>query len=230
MTGEIYRRLADALDRLANGFPRTETGVELQILAHVFTPEEAEVAAALTGRPAEVEEVAQRAGLEPVPVAATLQRLAGRSVIWTVGMEDRVAYRLAPFLPVGFYEAHTLEEHDPEYARLIEAYFCGGGAAGIMGPQPAIHRVLPARRATETEWVLPYDDVRALLDAATSFASRPASAACSRRSSASAAATSLSRPASGSPTPRAKARDTRSPAKRRSPCSTRPSASGSCTR
>jgi Na+-translocating ferredoxin:NAD+ oxidoreductase RNF subunit RnfB len=44
-----------------------------------------------------------------------------------------------------------------------------GGAVGIMSAQPAIHRVVPARGATETEWVLPYDDVRAILETATSF-------------------------------------------------------------
>ena len=51
MSGDVYERLATALDGLANGFPRTESNVELRILRHVFTPDEAEVAAALTGRP-----------------------------------------------------------------------------------------------------------------------------------------------------------------------------------
>ncbi len=79
-----------------------------------------------------------------------------------------MGYRLAPFV-VGFYEAHMLEQRDAEFARLVEEYFCGGGAAGIMSAQPAIHRVVPARGATEMEWVLPYDDVRAILGKASSF-------------------------------------------------------------
>lgn len=169
MNGTAYERLAEGLDRLANGFPRTESGVELRILAHVFTPEEAEIAAALSSRPSVPSEIAQRVGMEPEHVAATLERLAGRSVIWTMRTEERVEYRLAPFLPVGFYEAHSLEEHDPAYARLVEEYLCNGGAAGIMGPQPALHRVVPARAAVDTEWVMPYDDVRTLLEAAVSF-------------------------------------------------------------
>ena len=91
-------------------------------------------------------------------------------MIWTGRVDDTIGYRLAPFV-VGFYEAHLLETRDPEFARLVEEYFCGGAgcAVGIMGAQPAIHRVVPARGATETEWVLPYDDVRALLARATSF-------------------------------------------------------------
>ena len=38
-----------------------------------------------------------------------------------------------------------------------------GGAVGIMQPQPAIHRVVPAQSAVKSEWILPYDDVRAIL-------------------------------------------------------------------
>jgi electron transport complex protein RnfB len=168
MAGDVYERLAAALDGLANGFPRTESNVELRILRHVFTSDEAEVAAALTGRPAVAAAVARRASLAPAHVAATLARLAERDVIWTGRVDDATGYRLAPFI-VGFWEAHMLETRDAEFARLVEEYFCGGGAVGIMSPQPAIHRVVPARGATETEWVLPYDDVRALLGRASSF-------------------------------------------------------------
>jgi len=168
MSDDVYERLAAALDGLANGFPRTESNVELRILRHVFTPDEAEVAAALTWRPAAAAEVARRAALELAHVVSTLESLAERGVIWTGRTGDAIGYRLAPFV-VGFYEAHMLETRDAEFARLVEEYFCGGGAVGIMSAQPAIHRVVPARGATSMEWVLPYDDVRAILGRATSF-------------------------------------------------------------
>jgi NAD-dependent dihydropyrimidine dehydrogenase PreA subunit len=172
MSGDAYERLAVALDGLANGFPRTESNAELRILRHVFTPDEAEVAAALTGRPTAAADVARRAALEPARVTATLESLAQRGVIWMGSVGGDPGYRLAPFV-VGFYEAHMLETRDVEFARLVEEYFCGGGAVGIMSPQPAIHRVLPARGATSTEWVLPYDDVRAILGKASSFRVEP---------------------------------------------------------
>ena len=70
-------------------------------------------------------------------------------------------YRLAPFV-VGSYEAQA-ERMDHELAHLVEAYFDDGGTAGIMGPEPALHRVIPAQAAVKSEWVLPYDDVRAIL-------------------------------------------------------------------
>jgi electron transport complex protein RnfB len=168
MSEGVYERLAAALDNLANGFPRTESNAELGILRSVFTLDEAEVAAALTGRPAPAREVAHRASLEPAATKAMLERLARRGVIWTGSAADGPGYRLAPFI-VGFYEHHMLETREPEFARLVEEYLTGGGAAAMMSAQPAIHRVVPARGATETEWVLPYDDVRAILETAASF-------------------------------------------------------------
>ena len=38
-----------------------------------------------------------------------------------------------------------------------------------MAPQPAIHRVVPARSAVKREWVLPYEDVRTILLGAEAF-------------------------------------------------------------
>ena len=41
MTDEVYSRVAKALDALPEGFPATESGVEIRILKKIFTPEEA---------------------------------------------------------------------------------------------------------------------------------------------------------------------------------------------
>jgi hypothetical protein len=45
---DVYRRLQRHLDELPVGYPATASGVELRILERLFTPEEAEVALALS--------------------------------------------------------------------------------------------------------------------------------------------------------------------------------------
>ena len=40
MSETAYEHLARALDMLPNGFPRTESGVEIQILKKILSPEE----------------------------------------------------------------------------------------------------------------------------------------------------------------------------------------------
>jgi len=157
-----YARLAAALDGLANGFPRTTSGVELQVLGAMFSPDEAAVAAVLTATPESAAAIAGRAGLDAERAAGLLAELAKRGLLWQLDQGEAARYRLAPFV-IGSFEAHMLASRDPEFARLVEEYLTGGGAAAIMSPQPAIHRVVPARSALKSEWILPYEDVRAIL-------------------------------------------------------------------
>jgi hypothetical protein len=63
---------------------------------------------------------------------------------------------------VGIYEAQA-ELMDHELARLVEDYYSEGGTQGIIGPQPALHRVVPAMHKVKAEAILPYEDVRAIL-------------------------------------------------------------------
>ncbi|HCM96879.1 MAG: hypothetical protein A2X25_05470 [Chloroflexi bacterium GWB2_49_20] len=161
MTDEIYARLADAMNRLPNGFPRTSSNVELKILKKIFPPEDAALAAQLTGAYEPVEKIASQAGLPPEDISKQLFKMTRRGMVWIDKQDGQVLFRLAPFV-VGVYEA-SLELMDHELAHLTEEYFANGGAAGIMGLEPALHRVVPAQAAIKTEWVLPYDDVRAIL-------------------------------------------------------------------
>jgi electron transport complex protein RnfB len=162
-----YERLADALDRLPNGFPRTESGLEIRILKRICSPEEAALAGLLTGAPEPVEVIAARAGDPPGEVSRALFKLVRRGFVWLDKRDGEVRFRLAPFL-VGIYEAQ-IESMDHELAHLVEDYLAAGGAQGIMAPQPALHRVVPAGGAVKSEAIMPYDDVLALLDGKMTF-------------------------------------------------------------
>jgi ferredoxin len=168
-TNPVYAQLALALDRLPNGFPRTASGVEIKILEKIFSPEEAALADQLTGIQAPVAEISERSGL---PLAETRNQLicmAKRGLVWFEARDGKPYFRLAPFI-VGIYESQ-IDLMDHELAHLVEAYMVEGGAVGIMAPQPALHRVMPAQKSVKSEWILPYDDVRALLLAAKTFSS-----------------------------------------------------------
>ena len=43
MSDEVYYKLAEVLDSLPNGFPATESGVEIRLLKKIFQPDEAEL-------------------------------------------------------------------------------------------------------------------------------------------------------------------------------------------
>ncbi len=167
MSELVYEQLADALDKLPNGFPRTSSGVEIKILKKLFSPEEAALACQLGGAYEPLDALAKRSGLPVDQTRRQLLKLVRRGVLWLDKVEGRPCVRLAPFV-VGIYEAQ-LELMDHELAHLVEDFLAHGGAEGIMKPQPALHRVLPAQGALKTEAVLPYEDVRAILLGANSF-------------------------------------------------------------
>jgi ferredoxin len=167
-----YERLAAALDALPNGFPRTAGGKELRILQKIFSAEEAFLASHLTKEMELPAEIAARAGLAAEDVTPVLKAMAKRGMVW-LDMDRQARswrFRLAPFI-VGMYEA-SLELMDHELAHLVEDYMAEGGAAGIMAPEPALHRVVPGRHSLPAEWVLPYEDVVKLLEGSRSFSVR----------------------------------------------------------
>ena len=146
--GDPYEALAAALDRLPNGFPRTPSRVELRLLARLAAPEEAALAA-LMGREAEpFEVIAARAGLEPDTARRRLMEMAKRGLVWISKGGGRLRFRLAAFV-YGLWESQV-DRLDHDLVHLFEAYMRDGGAKGIMGPEPGIHRVLPAHGALKT--------------------------------------------------------------------------------
>ncbi len=169
---EVYARLAAALDTVPNGYPRTASGVEVELLAALIPIESAQVAAVMGHRPLTVAEIAQRAGL---PEAETTRRLDGLAAFDAAERieayqttRDAAAtspvWRLGPFWP-GIFDA-LVPTMSAEAAALMERYMTEGGAAGIMGADPPIGRVLPAPDAARADWILPYDDVRRVIEQA----------------------------------------------------------------
>ena len=167
MANDIYDQLADALNRLPNGFPRTPSNVEVRILKKIIAPEEAALVVQLSGQMEPIDVIAARLRVPVSEAMGKMIQMARRGLAWYEKIAGKHSFRLAPFV-VGIYEAQ-LESMDHELAHLVEEYMATGGAVGMMSPQPAIHRVVPAQSAVKTEWILPYDDVRAILLASRTF-------------------------------------------------------------
>ena len=137
------------------------------MLKKIFSAEEASIANQLCGEMESIDVIAERIGLPAKEALIKLMEIAKRGIIWFSKKEGKPHFRLAPFI-VGIYEAH-LENMDHEFAHLFEEYMADGGAAGLMKPQPALHRVVPAQAAAKSEWILPYDDVRKIIMSSKSF-------------------------------------------------------------
>lgn len=72
MPDTIYHTLAQRLDAIPNGFPPSASGVELTLLAKLFTPEEAALAAVMRMTPETADAIAARAGQDRMAATETL--------------------------------------------------------------------------------------------------------------------------------------------------------------
>lgn len=167
MSPDVFGQLADALNKLPNGFPRTESGVELEVMKRIFTSEEAEIANKLGRDMESYIDISEKNGLDPEIAKEKLSSMATRKLLWTTVKDETPHYRLAPWI-IGIYEAQN-SKMDHGFAHLVEDYFQEGGVEGLMRPQPSIHRVMPAQSAVKSEWILPYDDVKAILGSSKTF-------------------------------------------------------------
>lgn len=78
---EPYRRLAKRLDRIPNGLPATESGVELRLLAKIFEPHEAALAAEMRQALEPASEIAARAGVDSEWAYRTLKGMVRKGQI-----------------------------------------------------------------------------------------------------------------------------------------------------
>lgn len=157
---DSYRLLAARLDALPNGFPATAGGHELRLLAKLFTPEEATLAAGLRLTLEPAGEIAARLGADPAALAGQLRGMARRGLIKagrlpTTGARRELGFAILPFI-VGIYEMQG-STIDAELARLFEDYY-KAAFGRAMDVQPAVHRVIPVQKTVRFDMeVRPYE-------------------------------------------------------------------------
>jgi ferredoxin len=135
-----YKRLARRLDALPNGFPASSDGVELQILARLFTPEEADLAAQLRLTLETPNQLAARIGGSPADLRKQLKSMARGGLIAVGPAQGGLGFGVMPFV-VGIYEMQAASL-DAELAGLFERYF-HQAFGQVLAVQPSVHRVIP---------------------------------------------------------------------------------------
>ena len=162
LQGDIYERLATALEALPHGFARTPSGVEIKLMKKAFTSEEVWLAGQLTRIPETAAEIATRVGREVFEVTALLESLIPRGLVALPGstagggvlkeeMKGEKKYRLRPFM-VGWYEA-GMRRLDKEFAKLFEQFIIEGGGERVFAPRPGLLGVIPVRGSVKPEYV-----------------------------------------------------------------------------
>jgi len=164
---DTYKQLAQELDNLPQGFPASDSGVELKILAKLFTPEEAALARHLKRDPQSVEAVALAGRLDKDSARDLLKSMVKKNLISFTKGDGVLHYKLLPFI-VGFYEGQggTI---DTELAELVEQYF-DEALHKVMNVKPSVHRVIPIEKTIPLDVeVMPYERASYYIDAAQAW-------------------------------------------------------------
>jgi NAD-dependent dihydropyrimidine dehydrogenase PreA subunit len=164
--GDIYRRLQQHLDALPIPFPATASGIELRILERLFTPEEAEVALALSAVPEPAARIAARLpGRAEDELERVLDRMAEKGVVFggpAVARGGAKRYSRAP-LAIGFYEGQV-DRLTGELQADFDRYLQEGFASALLGPRTKQMRTIPVNaRFVPDRRVGRYDDARRLI-------------------------------------------------------------------
>jgi H+/Na+-translocating ferredoxin:NAD+ oxidoreductase subunit B len=169
MTNEFgsYKRLAERLDNLPNGFPPTEDGSELRVLQALFSAQEAELAAQLRLPYETAEQIAERLQVDSESTRQMLKSMAKRGLIRAGKTEGGLGYGLLPFV-VGIYE-NQVGSLTKEFAQLFEAYYVQAFSQALRF-QPAFHRVVPVGESIKMNMrVEPYESAAGVIESAQSW-------------------------------------------------------------
>lgn len=169
MSTDIYQKLAEHLDAMPQGFPKTESGVELKILTKVFTEQEAEVAAQMKLIPETAEMAAERLGRDAGEMAELLERMASKGQLMGMGPKESRMYSAFPFL-IGIHE-FQLARLDKEYVELFEQYLEEALAERLGEIAPSQVRVYPVEEAIPNQLnILPFEKVSSMVEKAQAWA------------------------------------------------------------
>ncbi len=160
MTEDVYTRLREFLDNLPGGYPATESGVELNILKKLFTPERAEIKMNLTPMPEPVAQIAPRLGMDEAQAAETLEAMAQDGLILRLRAGDQAMYGAVSYM-VGIYE-FQIKTIDRELSEMMEEYLPHIG--GIWKSRTKQLRIVPVGTSVEGDkQVATYNQVQEII-------------------------------------------------------------------
>lgn len=168
---DVFERLRARLDMFPQGFPKTESGVELEILQRLFTPDEAEIMLHLRPFPPEnVAAIAERTGKDKSELGETLYEMSKRGLIMRYTSPDNEHYYILMPWVVGIWE-FQLNNLTQENIKLYEKYFEEGMAPSQRNRKIGGVRVIPVEKEIEgsTE-IQPFERVSQIIESNTRFA------------------------------------------------------------
>ena len=168
MNTEIYRDLQKHLDRLPIGYPATESGVEIRVLKHLFTPEEARIAVQLSMIPEPISRIHKRVkktGVSIEELERILDHMVDKGSILLSRKDDEKRYSTMP-LAVGSFELQ-LERLTKDFAQDMKQYLWGEFGKEMYRTKIPQLRTIPIEKSIPVPnkyQVSTYDNVKQIFE------------------------------------------------------------------
>jgi NAD-dependent dihydropyrimidine dehydrogenase PreA subunit len=168
MSEAIYYNLAKVLDTLPNGFPKTDSGVEIKLLKRIFRPEDAELFCDLRLEFETAQQISERTGRPLEGLEEHLSDMRKRGQIFGVGFGGVKMFKMVPWA-FGIYE-FQLPHMDRELAEMCEEF---GKVYGeqFFKNKPQLMQVIPIEKEIPNkQQALSYEQVSNIIENSQSFA------------------------------------------------------------
>ncbi len=168
---DVYKRLANHLDKLPASFPTTESGVELRILKRLFTPEEANAALALTVFPETAEAIAKQLGKNESDIEKLFYSMSQKGLIARSG-KGQNKYMAAGFI-IGIWEYHV-NNLDEKLIHDVNEYIPQIWAKSWAKQKTQQLRVIPVSKSISVEMnVMSYEEAESIIKAQSKIVVAP---------------------------------------------------------
>lgn len=162
----LYRKLQQHLDEQTLGFPAIDSGAELRVLEHIFSPAQARVATCMTHKLEPLATIYERPGHgagSQEQLAQLLDAMDMNSAIAVRVENEQKRYCLMPFI-VGMYEGQ-LGKLTPEFREACDEYFSDRkfGVSYLSTALPQMRTIPVAKTIRPSHHVGSYDQLAELV-------------------------------------------------------------------
>jgi NAD-dependent dihydropyrimidine dehydrogenase PreA subunit len=166
---DVYRKLQQHLHKMPVGFPPTKTGVEIDLLKSIFTPEQATIATHLDYKHKTIDQIYESAN-EEIDSKDELKLILDETVsnggISRRRRDGGEQYAVLPFLMWGMYE-HQLKRLNQDFLDNSGEYIMGEFGLEFATSRLPKMRVIPVEESIKIEHhIATYDELRRLIEQA----------------------------------------------------------------
>ncbi len=147
MQTDMYRQLQKQLDQYSMGFPATESGIELKILQYLFSETDAAMFTALSPMLETAETVAFRLNRSAADVAAQLDDMATKGLLFRLKKGTEAKYGAIPFVH-GLFE-FQVKNLKPDFAQMAKQYFDEAFDRAMQSSADYFLRVIPVQESID---------------------------------------------------------------------------------